>query len=464
MNGPQLSDIQAFIIHTYRPRALRAFVLKVQNAAAAKKFLGSLIGGEASTPQLATADQWRQKHDYRVNVGITYAGLAALDLPEASLRTFPEEFAGGSVRAAERIGDTGDSAPDCWHAPFARPDVHLLVFLFVTDQAPDTEKTVEDVSTRLRESYQNSGACEELCIRDARSLPGDRAHFGYRDGFAQPDIDIEGGPGPVVTDILPKSKPDEFLLGYENLTTDNVPEPTELCRNGSYAAVRILKQDCRAFDTFLADKAKETGLNPELLAAKICGRWRSGAPLTLFPAQDDPKSDDLNSVLNYNKFDYVTTEEFKKGEGYDDGRGYVCPIGSHIRRMNPRHSRVAGNSGLSHRIVRRGLPYGPLYDPANPDDGFERGLLGLFIGASLKNQFEFLMKHWANDGGFAGIGQTKDPILGDNSPEEAKFLLPVEGGKKPLVLGGLPRLVETRGSAYCFLPSVTAIRYVSSLS
>ena len=73
------------------------------------------------------------------------------------------------------------------------------------------------------------------------------------------------------------------------------------------------------------------------------------------------------------------------------------------------------------------------------------------------------MKHWANDGGFAGIGQTKDPILGDNSPAESKFLLPIQGSKKPVVLGGFPRFVTTRGGAYCFLPSVTAIRSLSGL-
>lgn len=459
MGTPQLSDIQAFIMHTYRPCALRAFVLKVQNARAARRFLGGLTSGDASTPQLATADQWQQEHTYRVNVGISYNGLAALEVPDSSLRTFPDEFVGGGVAAAPRIGDTGDSAPEKWQQPFASPDVHVLVFLFITDTVT-IEKTIETVSARLRALY-SAGACQELSVRDARSLPGDVAHFGYRDGFAQPTI--EGGPPPVIPDILPHASASEFLLGYENLTTDRVPAPSELCRNGSYAAFRILEQDCHAFEAFLAEQSTQTNLDPELIAAKLCGRWRSGAPLTLFPNADDPQRDDPGSFARYNSFDYVKTDNFKPGDDYDDSRGYLCPIGSHIRRMNPRHSRVAGNSGLSHRIVRRGLPYGPPYDAANPDDGIERGLLGLFIGASLKNQFEFLMKHWANDGGFAGIGQTRDPILGDNSPSDSKFLIPVEGSKKPVVVRGLPRFVKTRGGAYCFVPSVTAIKYLSAL-
>jgi len=456
----QLSDIQAMIMHTYRPCALRVFVLKVQNARTARQFLEGLITGDAGTPHLATADQWEQQHACRVNVGITYNGLAALGVPDSALCTFPDEFVGGCVAAAPRIGDTGDSAPEKWQKPFAGPDVDVLVFLFVTDKV-DTEKTIEAASARLRQQFGDTGACQELAICDARSLPGDVAHFGYRDGFAQPTI--EGGPPPLIPDILPQASAGEFLLGYENLTTDPVPAPPELSRNGSYAAFRILEQDCQAFEAFLAEQARQTALAPELIAAKLCGRWRSGAPLTLFPDADDPERDDPGSFARYNSFDYVRTDTFKPSDDYDDSRGNLCPIGSHIRRMNPRHSRVAGNSGLSHRIVRRGLPYGSPYDAANPNDGIERGLLGLFIGASLKNQFEFLMKHWANDGGFAGIGQTRDPIVGDNSPEDSKFLIPVEGSKKPVVLRGFPRLVRTRGAAYCFVPSVTAIKYLAAL-
>lgn len=458
MDALQLSDIQAFIMHTYRPCALRTLVLKVQNVPAAKRFLGGLTDGDASSPQLATADQAPGEHTYRVNVGITYSGLAALEVPEATLGTFPDEFVGGGVAAAPRIGDTGESAPEKWQEPFASSSVHVLVFLFVIDKVT-TDKTIENVSARLRELYGSTGACQELAILEARSLPGDIAHFGYRDGFAQPAI--QGGADPVIPDILPQAAASEFLLGYENLTTDSVPAPVELCRNGSYAAFRILEQDCHAFEAFLADQSRETGLDPELIAAKLCGRWRSGAPLTLFPNAGDPQP--LENLARYNSFDYIKTDKFKPSDDYDDSRGTLCPVGSHIRRMNPRHSKVQGNSGLSHRIVRRGLSYGPPYDVANPHDGIERGLLGLFIGASLKDQFEFLMKHWANDGGFAGLKQTKDPIIGDNSSADSMFLIPVEGSRKPVVLRGFPRLVTTRGGAYCFLPSVTALKYLAAL-
>jgi deferrochelatase/peroxidase EfeB len=130
--------------------------------------------------------------------------------------------------------------------------------------------------------------------------------------------------------------------------------------------------------------------------------------------------------------------------------------------MYPRGSRIAGNGGHRHRIIRRGIPYGPPYDPARPRDGHARGLLGLFIGASLADQFEFVMAHWANDGTFApGLGRTSDPLCGAHAPGPGRFSIPEPGG--PVILDGLSRFVTTRGGAYCFLPSVTALRYLADL-
>ena len=134
-----------------------------------------------------------------------------------------------------------------------------------------------------------------------------------------------------------------------------------------------------------------------------------------------------------------------------------------MRRNNPRNSPIAGGSGLNHRIVRRGLPYGPPFDAAHPDDGIERGLVGLFIGVSLKDQFEFLMSEWVNGSVFAaGLAGSKDPLLGDNSGGTGKFVIPVEG-KKPIIVSGFSRLVTTRGGAYAFLPSLSALSFISNL-
>ena len=184
----------------------------------------------------------------------------------------------------------------------------------------------------------------------------------------------------------------------------------------------------------------------EIVAANLCGRWRDGhgTPLALSADAPDPS-------VNQARFDYV-------GESR-------CPYGAHIRRCNPRGGqivqRVANNS---RRLVRRGVPYGPSYDPAKRDRDKpepERGLLGNFIGASLGAQFEAMSCDWLNlslqDPRITG---SNDPIAGANDPGTSWFDLQLNGST--IRLRGLPRFVSTRGGAYTFLPSLSAIRFLGS--
>ena len=82
----------------------------------------------------------------------------------------------------------------------------------------------------------------------------------------------------------------------------------------------------------------------------------------------------------------------------DDPQGLKTPPGSHIRRMNPRDADISGFMRF-HRMIRRGTSYGPLLPPGViEDDGAERGLAFVFIGASLERQFEFVQHEWVNQG------------------------------------------------------------------
>lgn len=430
-----LADVQGLILRSYGMDALRLFVLRVDHAAAARIALGKL--------PLTNGAPWQQKPESCVNLAITYNGLSALGLPDTSLSTFPEEFRQGAAQRAAIVGDTGDSAPEHWNDGFAGRDIHVLVLLFA-----QTAIIREQQSSILRNIWAD--AMNEVSVQDADMLPGNVAHFGYRDGFSQPTID-GGLPNPV-PDLLPKAPPGEFLLGFQSQFsqfTYPVPQPDALGLNGSFLALRILEQDCAAFDRLLSEAPQKFGIDSEKLAAKMVGRWRNGVPLHASP--DTP---DLELPLEqFNNYDYL-----------DDPKGLRCPIGAHMRRNNPRSSPIAGGVGTNHRIVRRGLPYGPPYDPANPNDGIERGLLGLFIVVSLKDQFEFLMSEWVNGSIFApGLAGARDPILGDNSNNTGRFSIPVAGGK-PIVISGFSRLVQTRGAAYAFLPSLSAVAFIAQLA
>jgi Dyp-type peroxidase family len=442
-----LSDIQGLILRSYGMDALRLFVLRVKDSVRARAVLGRL--------PVTSGAVWDRKPDFCVNVALTYEGLVALNLPADSLKSFPQEFVDGAVARADKVGDIGENAPANWKGHLAEPGVHVLVLLFA-----QTCEILDAQSSVFRGLWTDGDAMGEIFIQDTNMLPGALAHFGYRDGFSQPTI--EGGLPNPAPDILPKAPAGEFLLGYPSQFTDfqyAVPTPQELGQNGSFLALRILAQDCAAFDKMLNEAQEKYGISGEKLAAKMCGRWRNGAPLTKYP--DAPPADDFLAAETINNYDYAPSPEHP--EVYDDARGYRCPIGSHMRRNNPRSSRIAGGTGVSHRIVRRGLPYGPPFDPANPNDGIERGLLGIFIAVSLKDQFEFLMSQWVNGDTFApGIGGSKDPVLGANGLGGGKMIIPVEGGQK-IVVSGFPQFVTTRGAAYGFLPSRTALRYIASL-
>jgi Dyp-type peroxidase family len=455
MGDIDLDDIQGIIVRGYRKPVARHLLLRIDRAEAFKAMLGNLaVEDHASGPFVTAAADWLPKPPagvvptHCVNIGFTFAGLEALGLPDASLDSFPEEFKQGAVRRAAEVGDTGPSAPEHWVPSLVSRDAHVLLSIFA-----DSDAELESVSAELRGRAAAGGGATEFDHFDGRFLPGEVAHFGYRDGISQPTI--AGVPMAGLPDPLAPAPAGEFLLGYPSQHDGfvfPVPQPAPLGRNGSFGAFRILCQDVHGFETFLERESARAGIDKELLAAKVCGRWRNGVPIMMSPDTASPDPPIPAEKLNF--FDYVDAEGRPE---LGDPLGRRCPIGSHIRRANPRSSRVAG-SGLSHRIVRRGLPYGPPYDPEHPDDGHERGLVGMFIGVDLKDQFEFVMSEWLNDGTFApGLGSTKDPLTGANDPADSRFAIP--GGT---ALSGFSRFVTTRGGAYCFLPSMTALRHLAA--
>ena len=167
-----------------------------------------------------------------------------------------------------------------------------------------------------------------------------------------------------------------------------------------------------------------------------------------------------------NDFGYVNADDS------GDPKGILCPVGAHIRRVNPRGQPVAGQgipggSNNSHRLIRRGLPYGPTYDPSKPHDGIDRGMLFYFINANIENQYEFVLRRWVNDGEFAGAvrldPRSKDPLIGAQDPAESIFVMPQADGRPPIEVTGLSSFVTTKAAAYVFLPSITAMRFIASL-
>ena len=220
-----------------------------------------------------------------VTAAFTWNGLRALGLDEASLASFPEEFKQGMAARAEMLGDAGVNAPEHWVGGLASPDLHAIVILFARDEAEHDRCVSEHEKLIAR-----CPGVEVLSVLDLQAIPPfgyAHEHFGYRDRLSEPAIEGNGvEPTPGTGEPL---KPGEFILGYpdEYGVIADSPRPEILARNGSYMAYRRLEEHVGKFREFLRQHG-DTAEEQELIAAKLMGRWRSGAPLVLAPEQDDP--------------------------------------------------------------------------------------------------------------------------------------------------------------------------------
>jgi deferrochelatase/peroxidase EfeB len=375
-----------------------------------------------------------------VTLAFSWNGLRALGLDEASLATFPEEFRQGMAARAEIVGATGANHPDHWLGELASPALHAITILFARDVA-ERERCKREHDQYLSEI----GGVKLLSGLDLEAIyPGEpREHFGYRDRLTSPVIEGTGEEPPPGS--LPPLKAGEFFLGYvdESGSQPLMPQPESLSRNGSYLAYLRLQEHVGAFRDFLHQHG-QTREEQELVAAKLMGRWRSGAPLVLSPQKDDPALG--VDMRRTNNFDY----------GKMDPYGYGCPVGAHIRRMNPRDT--ADNMNRR-QMIRRGGTYGPRLPEDAPEDGVERGIAAFIGCASLIRQFEFAMNVWANDPRFKDLGNERDPFVGT---QDGTFDMTIP--KRPIrkKIKGLPAFTTIRGGAYFFLPGIRALRFLAT--
>ena len=470
-------DLQGNILCAYGnryPHARYAFV-RVENGAAGRAALSLLIDS------VTNARPWKNgRPPHTLNVSISCHGLRALGLPEPVIETFPLEFRLGMAARSQENGDVGPSAPQTWDPRMGwtderhpRPQEHHLL---LTLYARDEERMNEARATHL-EPLQAGGALTIRYEQPARLLgnypegAAGREHFGFADGFGQPTIRGNAGPwdrpgGGTIgkRGCWKPVAPGEFVLGYPGEDGTLEPGPIDpLSRSGTYTVVRKLCQDVAAFTNYVRRQSKATPASEatlaseEWVAARIVGRWRDGTPLMLSPcAPNGDVASDTARGGRVNDFSYSGDQE-----------GLMCPLGSHIRRANPRDALGEwweGRLSMRHRIIRRGMPYGdPPADPAVPD-GVDRGLMFVCHQASIKRQFEVVQGSWLNDGDAFWLGDEGDLLTSDGRPRG-------EGGMDsgmtmqqhpPKYLDRPPPLVILRGGGYFFTPGINGLRTIAA--
>lgn len=426
-----LDDLQGNILRSYRRPTAHHLFVGVGDAAPARTWLATIA------PRVTPATPWSGSGPASTtNLAFTYAGLTALGVDPTILGSFPAVFREGMAARADRLGDTGPSAPEHWRPGLGRGRAHVLVSVYGRD-----DDALHEAVAEVRAGIELTDGASIVHERETRELAGAREHFGFDDGFAQPAIaSVRGDPSARgVRDLFGwRSLPvGEFVLGYRDGEGFLPPAPPgDLGHNASYLVYREYDEDVAGFRRFTTARAAELGENEEWVAARIVGRWRDGTPLALSP--DRPQASISGDPVRINDFDHG-----------DDPHGARCPLGAHTRRANPRNGIPYGHDMTRrHRIIRRGMPYGPPQPAGLEDDGIERGLLFLCFNADLVRQFEFIQREWILDGNIFGLGNDRDPLLGNGS---GTGKMTVQGAP-PRFLAPIPRFVTVRGGEYLFVP------------
>ncbi|SFC79878.1 Dyp-type peroxidase [Streptomyces aidingensis] len=476
------ADIQGDILAGFRKDHVRLLLLRFANPTAARRWLARLRPRIATTQDVAVfnsrfssarrraagADPADMAAIWR-SIGFTWNGLVTLagsppitDIPHGSTQ---DAFVQGSARRAGLLGDTGRNAPENWlfGAPHHEPVDAVLTL--AADRAEDLRAAVAWERQEL-----NLHGVSLVFEQEGATLPGDargHEHFGFKDGISQPAVQGFDEPDPENpehkrgepgTRMIPAG---EFVVGLpmDHRLPAWLPD---WMNNGSFQVIRRLAQDVSGWREqvtgHLAELKRRDAVpedtEPGWLAARLVGRWPSGAPVLKHPDRDPLPNPALKPD---NDLSYA-----------DDLEGRVTPLCAHLRKTSPRDGlKVApGAPGTlpekgvldGRRIMRRGIPFGPPMDPEGVGGGPDtpRGLLFICYQSDLVAQFEFVQRNWVNDPDFPDRPQPagRDMLIGRDS--EVSF---PAGGKESdrTVPLSFRQFVRTEGAVYTFVPSLSAL-------
>ncbi|GAC1548762.1 MAG: peroxidase [Vulcanimicrobiaceae bacterium] len=432
-------DMQGLVASAYGHLPFAAYILLRMDrcdAPDARRWLAGLL------PCITRATGKHRSQS--LNVALTCNGLRKLDVSGEILNSFAVPFVDGMAgrRGYDDLAwDDGPAGVDA-----------LLMAYAVTAQ--DLSVAVD----RLVASATHAGL-SRVEIPNARIRANRREHFGFADGIGQPVIE---GLRPRSTKIHDRDvvKNGEFVLGCTNEYGYRAEAPklgptgTSFGNNGTYLVFQQLSQDVAGFEKFLAYASGGDPVRRELLAAKMVGRWKNGAPLVKAPNAEDP------ALAAHFRGDAATKANPANDFGYaEDLGGLRCPLGAHIRRSNPRDGSLQSQASNApapsarHRLLRRGRSY-------EAESG-ERGLHFIALCANIERQFEFVQQTWIDNPALNDLDET-DPLVGRRDLGAATFT--IQAGPVRRRVTGMQTFVTLVGGAYFFVPSMSALHWLADPS
>ena len=407
------------------------------------------------------------------NVAFTYDGLKQLELPDQSLRSFPEDFRMGMKARRAILGDDGPSDPANWDPIWNSGGVHMYMSINAVS-SDGLESRFQEIRALVEASqgaveilsgHRGADGRQDLEYQSGGALkidgkPTAKEHFHYTDGISDPFFqgqsknpeDVIGAGKPTGADpaTLAGWEPletGEFLLGHRDEAYEYpiAPQPRLLSYNGSFMVYRKLHENVGKFNDYIEMVGRDYGPaaaddreRKESLKAKFAGRWSNGAPLATCPTYQDALQfgEQWDGAINTLLFDPEASDQEKaearkvyeelkiKRRGFDynqDLEGARCPVGAHTRRVNPRGALQFGTEIAfetpgalvnRRRILRRGLPYGDSSDRSSNDG--DHGIIFMAINCSIERQFEFVQQQWINYGNDFKLSNEKDALLGNH--------------------------------------------------
>ena len=218
---------------------------------------------------------------------------------------------------------------------------------------------------------------------------------------------------------------------------------------------------------------------PEVVLETMLIGCLSGAPLDITPLRDNPALGG-NASQNDN---FSFTQQNPDDQNSQDR----CPFAAHIRKSNPRGDLARFGGTTVHRIVRRGIQYGPEMSEQEISEGRtlqDRGLLFACYQSNIANGFQFIQQSecaqvtlniactdtltgWVNTPNFPPKGSPLgsfssglDALIGGPSPLNGEAARQLTGADPNSTNRELPfaQWVFPKGGEYFFSPSMSALR------
>jgi deferrochelatase/peroxidase EfeB len=487
-----MNDIQGIVRFGYASLTEAFFLLlTIRDARAARAWLKSA--------PVTTAEKLSKPPNTALQVAFTREGLEALGVHRDVIAGFSAEFLSGMAgeeSRSRRLGDIGANSPESWEWGGPGKIPHVVMMVYAKPGGIDAWML----------GIQNAAwnAAFTVLLRLSTSDLQGAEPFGFKDGISQPSLDWARQREPQKDELEYGNllSLGEFVLGYPNeygkytsrplLPADapfssvlpfaeDQPDKRDLGRNGTFVVIRQLEQDVRGFWRYLD---RNTGSDPNArrqLAERMVGRRMDGTSLVPIESRAIAGVDPGSAATN--RFTFTSDQD-----------GVRCPFGAHIRRANPRNPDLPSSGDLIsrllhmlgfgnatyrddviastrfHRMLRRGREYGDGLTPdaavANGPDTGEHGIHFICLVSNILRQFEFVQNSWVIGSKFDALSDEGDPLLGNRAAVAEgvtdTFSHPQETG-----LGvrytDIPRFITVRGGAYFFLPSVSALRYLSMI-